>query len=47
VRESNHAQQGWFDDLSAALSPAEKEQILAALGILIDRARHLRPEVDS
>jgi DNA-binding MarR family transcriptional regulator len=47
VRESIHAQQGWFDDLSAALSPAEKEQILAALGILIDRARHLRPEVDS
>lgn len=47
VRESIQAQQGWFDDLAAALSAGEKEQISAALGILIDRARHLRPPVES
>jgi DNA-binding MarR family transcriptional regulator len=46
VRESIQAQQGWFDDLAAALSAGEKEQISAALGLLIDRARHLRPPVE-
>jgi DNA-binding MarR family transcriptional regulator len=43
VRETIRAHQGWFDDLAADLSAAEKEQIIAALQILIDRAQHLRP----
>jgi DNA-binding MarR family transcriptional regulator len=41
VRDAIRAQRGWFDDLAASLSPAEKEQITDALDILIDRARHL------
>jgi DNA-binding MarR family transcriptional regulator len=47
VHESIQARQAWFDDLAAVLSPGEKEQVTAALGILTDRARHLRPEVES
>jgi DNA-binding MarR family transcriptional regulator len=47
VLESIRAQRGWFDDLAASLSPAEKEEITAALGILIDHARHLGQQAEA
>ncbi|MBT3389620.1 MAG: MarR family transcriptional regulator [Chloroflexi bacterium] len=41
LEESIRARQGWLDDLAVALSPAEKEQITAALNILIDKGESL------
>ena len=41
LQEGIHARQGWLHDLSAALSAAEKEQVAAALKILIDKTRQL------
>jgi DNA-binding MarR family transcriptional regulator len=41
LQESIHARQGWLDDLAGALSDPEKEAIVAALSVLIDRANHL------
>ncbi len=38
VRESIAARQGWLDYLAQSLSDCEKEQIDAALNILIDKA---------
>jgi DNA-binding MarR family transcriptional regulator len=36
--ESMHARQGWLDELANSLSAAEKEQVTAALRILIEKA---------
>ena len=36
--ESIHARQGWLDELANRLSSAEKEQVTAALRILIEKA---------
>ncbi len=44
--ECTRARQDWLDDLSEVLSASEKEQITAALNILIDKARHLGGPVD-
>jgi DNA-binding MarR family transcriptional regulator len=41
LQESLHARQGWLDDLAHTLSAGEKEQIVAALNILIDKANQL------
>ena len=41
LQEGIHARQGWLHDLSAALSAAEKEQVAAALKILIDKTRQM------
>lgn len=41
LHEGIRARQDWLNDLAQALSPAEKEQIRAALEILIDKATHL------
>jgi DNA-binding MarR family transcriptional regulator len=38
LKESLHMRQAWLEDLAAALSPAEKQQIIAALQILIGKA---------
>lgn len=38
LHESIHARQGWLNDLEDHLSPSEKEQVVAALNILIDKA---------
>jgi MarR family transcriptional regulator, organic hydroperoxide resistance regulator len=38
LQDSLHARQGWLDDLGKDLSPAEKEQVIAALQILIEKA---------
>jgi DNA-binding MarR family transcriptional regulator len=37
IQESIHARQGWLDDLKGTLSTSEKDQIIAALNILIDK----------
>ena len=41
LQEGIHARQGWLHDLSATLSTAEKEQVAAALKILIDKTRQM------
>ena len=41
LQEGIHARQGWLHDLSATLSAAEKEQVAAALKILIDKTRQM------
>jgi DNA-binding MarR family transcriptional regulator len=41
LQESIRARQGWLVDLAETLSDSEKETIIAALNILIDRASHL------
>ena len=41
LQESFNARQGWLDDLSATLSASEKEQVIAALNILITRTKQL------
>ena len=41
LQESLHARQSWLDDLAGALSPAEKDQIITSLNILIDKASQL------
>jgi DNA-binding MarR family transcriptional regulator len=45
LKDSIRARQGWLDDLSVTLSPAEKEQVTAALNILIEKARKLDPSI--
>ena len=47
LQESIRARQSWLSDLSATLSEREKEAIIAALNILIDRASHLSQPVQS
>jgi DNA-binding MarR family transcriptional regulator len=46
LQESFHARQGWLDDLAQTLSADEKEQITAALKILIEKATRLQPQSD-
>jgi len=41
LAESLHMRQAWLEDLAGALSPAEKDQIIAALKILIDKANQI------
>ena len=41
LQEGIHARQGWLHDLAQTLSPAEKEQVAAALQILIDKTKRL------
>ncbi len=38
LRDSMHARQRWLVDLADAMSTSEKEQVMAALEILIERA---------
>jgi len=38
------ARQEWMKDLAALLTPAEREQIVAALGIMIDKASQLQSQ---
>jgi DNA-binding MarR family transcriptional regulator len=46
IQESIHARQGWLQDLSKTLSPVEKEQVTAALRILIDKTKGLENPAD-
>jgi len=41
LHESIHARQGWLSELAETLSDSEKETIMAALAILIDKVSHL------
>ena len=41
MRESMEARQGWLVELVSTLSPAEKQQVAAAVDILIDKTRQL------
>jgi len=41
VQEGIHARQGWLADLAIMLSPSEKEQVAAALNILIDKTKQM------
>jgi DNA-binding MarR family transcriptional regulator len=43
LQESVRARQNWLSDLAETLSSHEKETIIAALHILIDKANHLKP----
>jgi DNA-binding MarR family transcriptional regulator len=41
IQESIHASQDWFDQLARTLSTSEKEQVVAALNILIEGVKRL------
>ena len=47
LHESIRARQSWLADLAETLSGSEKEDIIAALNILIDKADHLSQLVES
>jgi hypothetical protein len=40
------ARQGWLVDLAATLSDSEKQTVIAALNILIERTNHLGQPVE-
>jgi len=42
LEEGIHARQGWLNDLAQTLSDGEKETIMVALNILIDKAKNLK-----
>ena len=46
LEESVRARQSWLSDLAATLSDPEKQTIIAALHILIDKAGQLRQPVE-
>jgi DNA-binding MarR family transcriptional regulator len=46
LHDSIRARQGWLSDLAETLSDSEKEAIIAALNILIDKANHLRQPIE-
>lgn len=46
LQESIRARQGWLSDLAKTLSDSEKEAIIAALNLLIDRANHLGQPIE-
>jgi DNA-binding MarR family transcriptional regulator len=41
LQQSLNARQAWLDELAERLTPAEKEQIMAALRLMIDAANQL------
>ena len=47
LQRSIQARQSWLSDLADTLSDPEKENIIAALKILIDKANHLPRPVES
>ena len=46
LEESYLARQGWLNDLEHTLSTAEKEQVAAALKILIDKSKQLVDQIE-
>jgi DNA-binding MarR family transcriptional regulator len=46
LRQSARARESWLSDLAGSLSDSEKEGIIAALNILIDKANHLSQPVE-
>ena len=47
LQEGIHARQGWLHDLASTLSVDEKEQVAAALQILIDKTKRLDDPADA
>lgn len=45
LHECIHARQNWVADLAAALTPAEQEQVRAALALLIEKVRQSEKEL--
>ena len=46
LEEGIRARQSWLDDLTETLSDGEKETIMGALNILIDKARNLKQPIE-
>jgi DNA-binding MarR family transcriptional regulator len=46
LRQSARARESWLSDLAETLSDSEKETIIAALNVLIDKANHLKQPVE-
>jgi len=46
LQESIRARQSWLSELVETLSDSEKETMIAALKLLIDKAKHLRQSVE-
>lgn len=46
LQGSLQASKGWLDELAASLSPAEQEQVAAALNIMIAKAAKLDQQAD-
>ncbi len=46
LEEGIRARQSWLDDLTETLSDGEKETIMAALNILIDKTRDLKQPIE-
>ena len=46
LEEGIRARQGWLDDLAQTLSDGEKETIMVALEILIDKVRNLKEPIE-
>jgi len=47
LEEGIRARQRWLDDLTATLSDSEKETIMGALNVLIDKARLLKQPTET
>jgi DNA-binding MarR family transcriptional regulator len=47
VQHGIHARQGWLEDLADLLSPGEKDQVAAALKILIEKTKKLENPVET
>jgi DNA-binding MarR family transcriptional regulator len=45
IRESIDARQGWLEELSATLSGREKEQVAAAVRVLIDKTHQFEQQL--
>jgi DNA-binding MarR family transcriptional regulator len=43
LQEIAHMRQAWMEELAGALSPSEKEQVIAALNILVEKADQINP----
>lgn len=46
AEQSMQARQGWLDQLTEKLTPAEQEQVEAALNLLIEKSRLLEAEAE-
>jgi DNA-binding MarR family transcriptional regulator len=46
VKESMDARQEWLNDLAVTLSPNEKDQIISALNILIEKTKKIETRAD-
>jgi DNA-binding MarR family transcriptional regulator len=46
IQESIAARQGWLENLAQTLSDSEREQVIAALNILIEKAKQLEQHAE-